>query len=50
MKPRSGRLPRVASQRGATLIVALVLLVVVTLLGVASLRGVLLQELSLINI
>lgn len=31
-------------QRGATLIVALVLLVVVTLLGVASLRGVLLQE------
>lgn len=44
MKPRSGRLPRVASQRGATLIVALVLLVVVTLLGVASLRGVLLQE------
>lgn len=32
------------TQRGATLIVALVLLVVVTLLGVASLRGVLLQE------
>jgi len=31
-------------QRGATLIVSLVLLIVVTLLGVAGLRGVILQE------
>lgn len=42
MKRRIVSHPR--SLRGATLIVALVLLIVVTLLGVASLRGVILQE------
>lgn len=41
---KSRPVPHPRSVRGATLIVALVLLIVVTLLGVASLRGVILQE------
>lgn len=40
----SARQPNLRSQRGATLLVALVMLIVMTLLGLASIRGTSMQE------
>ena len=44
MSSLRGRSPRPASQRGVALVVALILLVVITLVGLAAVRGTIMQQ------